>query len=135
MVVAEKLGKFAKNLRQGQTIYRVYALGKSSHIVSAMVMSRPYKSRLGHWMIDVKGSHVFDGCSFESLGDMNALQGLNHYNNHRTFTSKRRALRYLDRCIKYNIGLLYDDYDMYDVYDDDHSDWWDDRDWDEVESS
>ena len=133
MVVAEKLGKFAKNLRQGQTIYRVYALGKSSQIVSAMVMSRPYKSRLGHWMIDVKGSHVFDGCSFESLGDMNALQGLNHYNNHRTFTSKRRALRYLDRCIKYNIGLPYGDFDMYDVYDDDHSDWWDDSDWDEVD--
>ena len=105
----ENLGKFAKSLRQGQTIYKVYALGDQSYMVKSVVCSRAKKMGITQYMgIDVITYYKeTDWLGFtkewkynssESLGDMNALSGNNGYNNHRIFFSKKKAEKYLKIC-------------------------------------
>ena len=122
----EQLGKFAKSLRQGQTIYKVYALGDQSYMVKCVVCSRAKKMGITQYMgIDVITYYKeTDWLGFtkewkynssESLGDMNALFGDNGYNYHRVFFSKKKAEKYLNMCTETNLNsankyedLLYD---------------------------
>lgn len=117
----EKLGKFAKSLRQGQTIYNVYALGKDSYIKKYLVCSRVKKigSETKFLGIDVISYHTFqnwlgkpqvsEGKTTEHLSDMNALMGVNGYNYHRIFFSKRKAQKYLKTCIDFDLDLSVED--------------------------
>lgn len=118
----EKLGKFAKSLRQGQTIYKVYALGEQSYIVKSLVCSRAKKIGITQYMgIDVITYHehidyfgvkeVWEQKSSESLGDMNALFGDNGYNHHRVFFSKKKAEKYLKICKEVGYDFIGNDYD------------------------
>lgn len=101
-----KAPKKVLNLRQGQTVYFVLALGNHSYIQKCMVMDRAktitttyahsdHKRSYDHitWkMISRKWKNVEE--STFSLLDCNAIK-LNGYNNHRLFTSKRKAESYL----------------------------------------
>ena len=111
----EQLGKFAKSLRQGQTIYKVYALGDQSYMVKCVVCSRAKKMGITQYMgIDVITYYKeTDWLGFtkewkynssESLGDMNALFGDNGYNYHRVFFSKKKAEKYLNMCTETNLN-------------------------------
>lgn len=115
----ENLGKFAKSLRQGQTIYKVYALGDQSYMVKSVVCSRAKKMGITQYMgIDVITYYKeTDWLGFtkewkynssESLGDMNALSGNNGYNNHRIFFSKKKAQKYLKTCIDFDFDFDFD---------------------------
>ena len=123
----EQLGKFAKSLRQGQTIYKVYALGMSSYIQTAVVCSRHKKTGYGDFLaIDVKNVYhngVYSNVMTESLSDMNALMGCNGYNLHRVFFSKKRAEKYLALCFNHNLDSVndcFDDFYMDDSHNDDY---------------
>ncbi len=118
----ENLGKFAKSLRQGQTIYKVYALGDRSYMVKSVVCSRAKKMGITQYMgIDVvnyyKETDWFGftkewKCnSSESLSDMNALSGCNGYNHHRVFFSKKKAQKYLKICKELGYDFMGNDYD------------------------
>lgn len=102
-----KAPKRVLNLRQGQTVYLVLALGKHSFIQKYMVMDRAktiittypyrddYKGRYDHiiWKTSPRSLKNVKGSTF-SLLDCNAIKS-NSYNNHRLFTSKRKAESYL----------------------------------------
>ena len=127
----EQLGKFAKSLRQGQTIYKVYALGMSSYIQTAVVCSRHKKTGYGDFLaIDVKNVYhknvyddgVYSNVMTESLSDMNALMGCNGYNLHRVFFSKKRAEKYLALCINHSLGSVNDCFDDF-YMDNSHNDY------------
>ena len=117
----EKLGKFAKSLRQGQTIYKVYALGKNSYIQKSLVWSRVKKigTKTKFLGIDVISYNTFKNWLGEtqvseykttaSLSDMNALMGDNGYNYHRVFFSKRKAQKYLKTCIDFDLDFSVED--------------------------
>ena len=120
----EQLGKFAKSLRQGQTIYKVYALGESSYIQTEVVCSRPKKfGQSKFWGIDIKAIYEngeYGAVDTASLHDMNALIGCNGYNLHRVFFSKKKAEKYLAICTECDLGIKNDFYhDDYDFYHDD----------------
>lgn len=125
----EKLGKFAKSLRQGQTIYKVYALGKDSYIQQYLVCSRVKKigTKTKFLGIDVISYNTFKNWLGEtqvseykttaSLSDMNALMGDNGYNYHKVFFSKRKAQKYLKTCIKNDLDFhVDDDFLIFDEY-------------------
>lgn len=113
----EKPGKFAKSLRQGQTIYKVYALGKNSYIQQYLVCSRVKKlgTKTKFLGIDVISYHTFKNWFGETqvseykttatLSDMNALMGDNGYNYHRVFFSNRKAQKYLKTCIDFDLDF------------------------------
>ena len=129
-----QLGKFAKSLRQGQTIYVVYALGDGSYMETLVVCSRATQYKIGkdYFTYGIFTKYAYDGKysnpSMQSLSDMNGLIGLNGYNNHRVFFSKKKAQKYHQQCLRdtsykpfgvlYDYGSDYHDYhDYYDGYD------------------
>ncbi len=94
--------KRIKNLRQGQTVYTVHAVGKVSFLQKHIITGKPYIQDGWFKGIDYKrftfepeflrgyhNSHV-------SLEDMNVIP--NSYNEHRLFTSRRKAESYLKLC-------------------------------------
>lgn len=125
-----QLGKFAKSLRQGQTIYLVYALGESSFVQTLVVCSRAKRYKIADditsYGIVTKYAHKgkYFKPSMQSLSDMNGLAGLNGYNDHRVFFSKKKAQKYHQQCLRYtsyepfpdcyDYGSDYYDYDGYD---------------------
>ena len=52
-IMKEVMGKFAKSLCQGQTLYKVYALGKASYITKMIVQSRVMIADTGYSYIIV----------------------------------------------------------------------------------
>ena len=119
----EQLGKFAKSLRQGQTIYKVYALGEQSYMDQCVVGSRVKRIGVTQYLgIDVITYHehvdyfgvkeVWIQKSSESLGDMNALFGDNGYNHHRIFFSKKKAEKYLNMCTETNLNSMNEHEDL-----------------------
>lgn len=109
----EVMGKFAKSLRQGQTLYLVRALGKYSYITKMIVQSRAT-------IVNSKYSYIIVTYSLDDgftdrlyLGDANALNGTNNYNNHRVFFSNKKALNYLKLCIELELDVKYDKF-LYD---------------------
>lgn len=101
-----QLGKFAKSLRQGQTIYMVYALGGGSFMQTLVVCSRAtqYKITKDFTPYGIMTKSAYNGKyynpSMQSLSDMNGLLGLNGYNDHRVFFSKGKAQKYLQQCLR-----------------------------------
>lgn len=102
--------KFQKSLRQGQTVYRVSSLGASSFVEKLVLTGRPYI------LFDLFGdpspfqpvkkfSVFYKGKSYKSefsLEDSNVIP--NRYNNHRLFTSKKKAESYLKLCKLGGVG-------------------------------
>lgn len=116
-----KLGKFAKSLRQGQTIYKVYGLGDRSFCVTYVVDSKPFlfKKPYGdYWVISLKmvSRGMIHDASTAHLLDMNAISGLNGYNEHRVFTSKSSANKYLTLCKELGIGVKKTSFSMPDQF-------------------
>lgn len=94
-----------KELKQGQTIYYVHALGENSFIWKYMVMSRPVceKWKYGEGFYDfimakwfTRNGYVTEK-DFLSLLDCNVIQ--NTYNEHAIFYKKKAAERYLEQCL------------------------------------
>ena len=99
-----------ENLRQGQTVYIVRALGKESFISKYLVMSKPYfyvKSEILKntlWIelayCELSYNYNIKGLrSSHSLGDM-GVDKKHIHNKHRTFFSRRKAEKYLKWALK-----------------------------------
>jgi len=93
-----------KNLRQGQTVYTVSALGKQSFLQKIVIMDKPFLK--SSWYCGITCKVFFDPIYLNnnfyttesSLQDMNVIP--NTYNDHRLFTSRRKAESYLKLCKK-----------------------------------
>lgn len=94
---------FNSNLKAGEIVYKVYALGQQSFIEKKLLSSDPY--------FDPKTTHYCSGwwimcCTVyedwttdpdsHSLDDCNVI--LNNYNKHQLFFNLEEAERYLEQC-------------------------------------
>lgn len=95
------------NVRQGRTVYCVFALGRSSHITTMFITGKPFVFRAAqgsYRSIRIPSNNV--GTNIDnafSAKDVNLIP--NKYNKHRAFFSSRKAKRYLEKCISENINL------------------------------
>jgi len=99
------LKKMFRNLRAGQTLYKVYALGDSSFI-NEIVVGSPVRDGIYGKYYHIRGWSKFKNQSVVSthyVMDINGFIGEPGYNNHKGFTSRRKAKKYLEECIRYNI--------------------------------
>lgn len=89
-------------VRQGRTLIFVHALGSASYLETVFVTGKPFVLKLtGSICIPVKRISVIDGTTYDSVYsalDMNIIP--NKYNNHRAFFSRKKALNYLEYCLK-----------------------------------
>lgn len=110
--------KRLKNIRQGQTLYKVYGLGSRSFMEKIFVNSRPkvhttttvydqdFSSTFEYIFIDYEVlANPLPSSSLFSCGGYISNMSLqdcgiipNNYNQHRTFTSKKKAKKYLEQC-------------------------------------
>lgn len=99
--------KCVLNLRQGQTVYYVSALGihssleKFTVVNKAQVRTSIYENsnvESDYHFLEVKRPNTDYTTTF-SLLDCNVIKK-NRYNNHRLFTSKKKAESYLKLCLQ-----------------------------------
>jgi len=79
-----------RSLRQGQTIYKVYALGERSHIATIRVLSQVKISPANIRYVESAG-----GAGSCCLGDCNIVPGQKRWNDHEVYYSRKKALRRL----------------------------------------
>jgi hypothetical protein len=129
-----------ESLRAGQTVYLVHALGKASFVNKSTITGKPTCKRNGRkfhhpffsisYFSDI--SYLSENFKIEndlSTKDCNLIP--NSYNHHRLFYSRKKAQRYLNRCLTENIDLVhkipYTSFDPhYANWDDNYSDYNDD---------
>lgn len=111
--------ELVKNLKPGQTVFKVYALGDQSFVESIVFQridtraSRVIDS-MGYWLVDDKNQ-------YHSLHDMNAHTEPNDYNMHKLCDNEDSAEQYRFLCEMCDIGKRH--------LNDTEDDWWN---WDEV---
>ena len=137
----KNLTKTFRNLRAGNTLYTVHALGASSFMSTFKITART--KYVKHESMECLSGHKFayeqfGGTSWNFVDDMNGYVGGDSYNEHKAFTSKRKAEKYLKDCITFDIGgceymercsevmawnLDDDAFGDYDCYDSDEPGW------------
>ena len=90
-----------KKLVPGRTLYRVFGLGGQSFIEKHKLISLPYtwvsKYGSGSYLL-IKSMRIAHGRKYEdefSLKDAGIIK--NSYNKHRTFLTKKAAIKYMNK--------------------------------------
>lgn len=93
--MSRRLKKLFRNLRAGQTLYKVYALGMYSVIREIRVVKRVRPHAHASYLHELFNTNEF-------IMDCNGYIDQHRYNMHKVFKSKRRANKYLAECLRYN---------------------------------
>ena len=95
--MSRRLKKLFRNLRAGQTLYKVYALDTRSVIREIKVVKR-VRTADASYLKELFNTNEF-------IMDCNGYIDQHRYNMHKVFKSKRRANKYLAECLRYNYRL------------------------------
>ena len=90
-----------QSLRQGQTVFRVFALGGKSYIEEFKIADRPYRDKSINSLF-VPAINQYGETEF-SVKDCNLEP--QDYNRHRLFYKRGKAEKYLQYCINNNVDL------------------------------
>lgn len=93
--MSRRLKKLFRNLRAGQTLYKVYALDTRSVIREIKVVKRVRAHADASYLHELFNTNEF-------IIDCNGYIDQHQYNLHKVFKSKRRANGYLAECLRYN---------------------------------